>query len=1044
MLSNREEVGIHWNSNYEMCPSSIEVRVDGTQSADNQLCQQEQASHGSVVANISNDDNSMECNSFNVSSSDGNNKTLPAINVASGSISSCSDEAAEQLLTDALKNQKLNDRLPTDLIDKVQMTMTKDSTINRSITNKVSEPSDVDCTVESTSLLLEPTSSDCLPQPCHTSDPQSTTVGYRRLQVVSDKNLSVSYDKKHDEISRSDDDTVPESVTDPLDEYNAKVLRSQGKKSVTIVHPTRHKQHNTVDIETGDDFPQDMTSSTSQKHFECSIPLSSIKTNNLFSKSVDNRSSPQTYERATRSIVESTADNNSAVVGNALPRRRVIEKTEIVNDNENVPSTIMERKTYIKKTYNNKTTSTGNRSLTTARPQAQLTRSPTSSTVEPRQQHQQPHQPQQQAAAIMPQHSASEQHISPSKTTQTQHQPYKLFYSGTDLDLGLNDIGSPLSECASPATNPLQSLTSAFCESDNNLIHNSNVTMKLNGPTSSLPSAIVHPLGLEQHSPKHSTKLSIKPMPEKASLIDPLTGTNAALISSDERSSVEDHVDSCDNLTTVSSNSEGELDIKYKPEYMLQIYKELGDHLKTMGYKPENEVKTKTRTKRLMNAASRFLEAEDINAANYSPEPNDENDEGDASLPFKKRRKLPVFSDTIIKEEEFDSQPPFESPDSVPSVQCEIEITSTSLPSPPTTTVSASVGTNMSMNEDSQPIPHMERVSYPPTPMLSIANIVEYLPVRAYSTFKTPAPEIAPVRFNILPQQAMVINNTPAPNVIGTTNTAVPPPAGSARAQPNQHVEFETTFNLIPSQQNLATNQTNPMSAAAPPTVVSNNNMNCGIVAPDGEQYLGPIAGDNGANGFNVTQYHHQTFHPNSPYAATYSIQPTHTNPNSLPPNFDIQNMFNLHNYQMNPQHYHNLLQNSRINFQEKKSILLNEYVNSINEGGQESAPQNNNHHQHQHQHQQQQQQHQPQTHQNIMQTTVDAKSSSINKPMAPRTKAARKMVAENVTVAAISTNDKLMTTKSNRVTRSSIRTTRAQNVSTEQKSPRRKTNRHR
>ncbi|XP_055325014.1 uncharacterized protein LOC129579209 isoform X2 [Sitodiplosis mosellana] len=1016
VLSNREEVGIHWNSNFEMCPSSQnEVRVDGTP-ADNQLCQPEQASHGNVViTNHSNDDNSMECNAFNVSSSDGNNRSLPINVVASGSISSCSDEAAEQLLTVALKNQKLNDRLPTsDLIDKVQMT--KDSTSNRSINNKVSEPSDVDCTVESTSLSLEPTSSDSLPQPSHIPEPSTVC---RRLQVVSDKNLTVNFDKKHvdDEISRSEDSGVAsESVSgggEPLDDYNAKVIRSQAKKSVTVVHPTRHKPHNTIDSETGDDFPQDMTSlssSSSQKHFECSIPLSSIKTNNLFAKTVDNRSPTRATQHV---IVESTADNSQAVANaTSLSRRRIGEKTEIVNDNEHVPSTIMERKTYIKKTYNNKTISTGNRSLTTTKPPTQLTKSPTSSssssslTIESRQ----------QQVAITPHATSEQQHISPSKTTQTQHQPYKLFYSGTDLDLGLNDIGSPLSECASPGTNTLQSLTSAFCESDNNLIHNSNVTMKLlNGPTSSLPSAIVHPLGLEQHSSKHSTKLNVKPMPEKASLIDTLTGTNAALISNDERSSVEDHVDSCDNLSTVSSNSEGELDMKYKPEYMLQIYKELGDHLKTMGYKPENEVKTKTRTKRLMNAASRFLEAEDINAANYSPEPIDENDEGDASLPFKKRRKLPVFSDTIIKEEEFDSQPPFESPGSVPSVQCEIEIAS-------------------------------ERVSYPPTPMLSIANIVEYLPFRAYSTFKTPAPEIAPVRFNILPQPAMVINNASTPNVMGTTNATVPPPTGSSRAP--QQVEFETTFNLIPSQQNIATNQTNPMSSAAPPNVVTNTNMNCGIVAPDGEQYLGPIAGDNGTNGFNVTQYHHQPFHPNSPYAATYSIQPTHTNPNSLPQNFDIQNMFNLHNYQMNPQHYHNLLQNSRINFQEKKSILLNDYVNSINEGGgQEGAPQNHHQH-HQHQHQQQQQQHlhqhQSQTHQNIMQTPVDTKSPSINKPMAPRTKAARKMVVENVTVAAISSNDKLMATKSNRVTRSSIRTTRAQNVSSEQKSPRRKTNRHR
>ncbi|XP_055325011.1 uncharacterized protein LOC129579209 isoform X1 [Sitodiplosis mosellana] len=482
VLSNREEVGIHWNSNFEMCPSSQnEVRVDGTP-ADNQLCQPEQASHGNVViTNHSNDDNSMECNAFNVSSSDGNNRSLPINVVASGSISSCSDEAAEQLLTVALKNQKLNDRLPTsDLIDKVQMT--KDSTSNRSINNKVSEPSDVDCTVESTSLSLEPTSSDSLPQPSHIPEPSTVC---RRLQVVSDKNLTVNFDKKHvdDEISRSEDSGVAsESVSgggEPLDDYNAKVIRSQAKKSVTVVHPTRHKPHNTIDSETGDDFPQDMTSlssSSSQKHFECSIPLSSIKTNNLFAKTVDNRSPTRATQHV---IVESTADNSQAVANaTSLSRRRIGEKTEIVNDNEHVPSTIMERKTYIKKTYNNKTISTGNRSLTTTKPPTQLTKSPTSSssssslTIESRQ----------QQVAITPHATSEQQHISPSKTTQTQHQPYKLFYSDEELpfltpyDVFLNEKEIKQEKSAGPSSKSTQSTAVQITSKDHQKIAERNLS----------------------------------------------------------------------------------------------------------------------------------------------------------------------------------------------------------------------------------------------------------------------------------------------------------------------------------------------------------------------------------------------------------------------------------------------------------------------------------------------------------------------------------------------------------------------------------------
>ncbi|XP_031619839.1 uncharacterized protein LOC116338602 [Contarinia nasturtii] len=472
VLSNREEVGIHWKNNFEMCPTSVNVEcINETQADENQLCQPAQAGHGNVVANqlhLSNDDNSSECNAFNVSSSDGNKSMIP-INmniVASGSISSCSDEAAEQLLTVALKNQKLNDRLPTsmDLIDKVQQT------------------SDVDCTVESTSLLFEPTSSDCLPQPSQMPEPSTATV-YRRLQVVNDKNLGINFDLKADELAQNDELIAAESVNDAMDEYNAKMLRSQAKKCITVVHPTRHNQSpiNAVcKSESTADYPQDMTSassstsstSSSQKHFECSIPLSSIKTNNLFTKTVDNRSSPQSYERTIRSTqnvitAELSIDNNVQATANtsSFARRRVVDKPEIVNDNENVPSTIMERKTYIKKP-SNKTTSTENRATRphhrTRSPTLTIESRQTSQSILPQQkqqaisqhstsdQHQQQQQQQQQLQQQLQQQH--QQHISPSKTTQTQHQPYKLFYSDEELpfltpyDVFLNEDDEKMDE----------------------------------------------------------------------------------------------------------------------------------------------------------------------------------------------------------------------------------------------------------------------------------------------------------------------------------------------------------------------------------------------------------------------------------------------------------------------------------------------------------------------------------------------------------------------------------------------------------------------
>lgn len=1136
-----EDVGTHWNSSFdkrtEKCTASIEVCDDIAHQLPTTNNQHGPTSQGHVIPK-SNDEKSIECNAFSVTSTAGNH-ALPNFLASSGSISSCSDEAAEELLTVAFKNQKLNERLALDSsLESKKQTMINDSTTNRSINKKVIKPSDVDCTVESTSYTESTTQSDNLPQQSNIHEPrESSSSIYRRMQFLNDKTLNLNFDnKKQDDITQysSDEYTATESVDD--------------KRIITVVHPTRHKPIHCDDgNESGNEYPQDMTSRSSSRNSSLSqgaiVPLSGAKAKSILAKNV----AASNVERSTRfaqSLFAELETNNEQVTSNSVASttpqsqpqlQRLTEcdiKSELVQEVDNqsiVPSTIMERKTYIKKVCN-KITSTGPRIVTTIRAPVHPLRVPPTSTT-----------PTSQLAVAAPSSTSSvsassstpslsssaflvttttistptarvstdllttattEQQVSPSKTTQTLNQPYKLFYSGTEIELGFNDIGSPLSECASPDSNPQQASllasasvsVSALCESDNNLPHSSPLcpTMKLNGPSASLPSAIVHPLGLD---PKHATKCSVRAAADRAALIETLSGASVqSIISSDERSSIEDPIDSCDNLTTASS-SEGELDSKYKPEYMLQIYKELGDHLKTMGFKPKSEIKTKTRTKRLMNVASRFLETEEhaTGSTNCSPEPTDDGD-GQASLPFKKRRKLPVFNGDpmiqLIKEEECDSQPPSESPASLSSLH-EMEVASAALPSPlqppppsqmpAAANIAAPVGTGMNVNDDTQPIAHSSNVgvsSYPPTPMLSIANIVEYLPVRAYSTFKTPAPEMAPVRFNILPQQTtMVINNAPQ------TNASLPSASNSIRSSANQHVDFGTTFNLIPPpqqppSQSITSNQTNTLGATAATNANmsnNNNNMNCGIVSADGE-YLTPsmqtIAPDNPANGFNVAQYH-QTFHPNSPYAATYSIQPAHTNPSNLPPNFDIQNMFNLRNYQMNSQHYHNLLQNSRMNFQEKKSVLLNDYIsksnNNINEScgqenlttqsGQHLQPQQqqqqpppSQHHQHQHhqqQHQQQFQQHQlpsqHQTHTHI-QPSVEAKATAPpNKTMAPRTKAARKMVAESVTVAAISTSDKLSaTTKTNRVTRSSIRTTRAQHVSTEQKSPRRKTNRHR
>lgn len=952
-----------------------------------------------------------------------------SLDVSVGSISNCSELIAEEhSIIKNTKNSISNDCIATEHLEKVQQ-------IHISIDSNNEQNQNI------------PTISPKLIDN-QTDEP---IVDYEIGQTHDENNLldksicdveNSRIEKPIDETGQNDNMTlkvnqllvVNESIDELNENNNKKSLGSQVKDklsnskatSIKVVHPTKH----VYSKETGNDSNQEPIASL-QKHLECSIPLSSINmSSSLFKPSVSNESNSKRLEQIQQQqhshsdrYDHSNANETQKMLKSkthSLPNNQIFdrpsvrstqsstqnEKQEILfNENESIPSTIMERKTYIKpssfttKPINNKTHLQTN----TSRQANVVTNKSTMLTADT----QQYLNPECQSSTSNQSSVAPSKICSQNTPQNQQQQPYKVYYSGTEIDLGLKDLSIPLSDCVTSGTNPMQSLTSTFCESDNNLLLNT--TTKPIVPVSSLPSAIVHPLGLENCSKNYSLKyqLSLANRNNEKSICNDaynniISTTNVS--SNDERNSMEDQNEHHNHLATSSNNIEdttNELELKYKPEYMLQIYKELGDHLKILGYRPENEnLKTNDRTKRLMNAASILLE-NDISSGSYSNELNDENDEGDASLPFKKRRKLPVFSDIhgMIKEEDSDSQTPHESPCSVPSVQCEIEIAANSLPSPPMTAAAAAVTTtttnvntaittqshNINSTEDNnQPI--AQCVSYPPTPMLSIANIVEYLPVRAYSTFKTPAPEMTPVRFNIVPQQTMVINQQ-TPNVnqtFASANKNSNSTSNVSHTQSNQHVEFETTFNILSPQQNIAANQTNPMNGNA-------STSNCLNVSTETDQFLPslntPMQGipnDSSSSGFNVApnaaiQYH-QAFHSNQPYTTTYSIQPTHNNANNLSPNFDIQNMFNLRNYQMNPQNYHNLMQNSRINLQEKQAILL---VNSLTENNQyDSTVQNI-------------QQHQQQQIIRSQPITVDSKSSSttMNKIMIPSKKCNTKML---------------------------------------------------
>lgn len=786
VIANREEVGIHCNINYEMSTKNSDVNNHDVQpDCENRLNRQTPISTSDGRNNTINSQNEifMECEALNMTNVSDVNQQLTTANTSTGSISSYSELATEQLLIDtttATNNQKFCDRIASDVIEKepltrdsctqLSTTMEDSFEINNTNLDSISSSSSVVILTLPTNLSTVRAKNNEKPNQQHlqtTKKQQETNFSNSYNNNNNNNhnirdlggNHNVTVDKTIGETDNNENitfESVDESRKYLLDANGTKMVRSQTKNrtngakvaSVKVVHPTRHNQWTNDDI---NDAPEQMryqASAAIPKEFECSISLSSIKTNSLFFKNTTEHGNKRTDQLQdsehntittnVNTIPDQGNANETSSIRNKIsldsklskkafdgydnnlisPRQRMIAKPTI--DDESIPSTIMERKTYIKPKHTYiKPATVGLKNNKTGHTQSTLSSSSTTSSLL---------QSQNQTTTDT-NSSPSKQYTNSTQTQTQQQQPYKVFYSGTDIDLGINDVVDQLSECVTSGTNPIQLLTpSAFCESDNSLV-NPSLKPFVPSTSSSLPSAIVHPLGLENTtkyiSAKASANIAAKIMEKQLQLDATATATShPSFLSSDERSSIEDPIDSCDNLTTISSNSEDVGEMEYKPEYMLQIYKELGDHLKTMGYKPENEIKRTTKAKRLMNAASKFLDADDTDSVKYSPDLNEENDEGDASLPFKKRRKLPVFSDSMqnIKEEDSDSQPPFEFPT---NIQCEVEITSTSLSSPPPISNNMTGNPNVNAVEENQnqnqnqPITHMECVSYPPTPMLS-------------------------------------------------------------------------------------------------------------------------------------------------------------------------------------------------------------------------------------------------------------------------------------------------------------------------------------
>lgn len=1106
VIMNREDVGIiHTNSNFDISRCSSDTGVDDEEVALNESVARLSGDAGGSVAPSS---QIHETNVAVVENEAPQAATASHHASAGSNSSSCSEPAAEQLLTVSVSVSKYGSEANVKNVDSVPP-----ASPSRTVPNADAAATKMESTQASAAAMSPPKSgATSSPNISRTKQMQSDYVSHGETEIRRDASIG----------SARIDDHLDDGDSFLMDVFSAKPIRPpQTKHRVSftpstkasstssssssdsssngpkIVHSSRPSPYGTDWNFSREDCVGDLQDmSALPRRIPVSLPLSTIKASSLLRRFNDDsdataaddngygnddedtddesnelnvsrtrkfsndryispyakrtailKASPltQTHERSVR-FADDVIAKDDEDDEEAYPPRRIrpaIGKFDVPTV-QDVPSTIQERKSYLKPAALRATAQSPATIKSspiskprnyTPTPLSRLNVIPTARSPPPMasSSYQSAHSPSSGHDVPATPYSSSASPQPPPTTL-----PYRVFYSGTELDLvgNIEEVeSSPLSDTCAPSKDIELTLTNlsatstasapvAFCESDNNLMSKASTSKA----TTQLPAAIVHPLGV---GPSQLSK-------QQPPLAAPVEQSDTP------------HAGNADESTEL--------------ENMLQIFKQLRDRLEVMGYKPEEDGSAPTSggTKRL---PSKMLETDELYGESKSlRESSDEIDEGDASLPFKKRRKLPVYSDTmeLIKEEEdSDSQPAFESesPLSIPPVENEVEITSTSIPSPP---LNNSTRVNIIAAQPIQQPPQMNAntntsIGYPQTPMLSIANIVEYLPVRAYSTFKTPAPEIAPVRFNIVPQPTMVINNTPNSNVMGQSTAT--PNNDSARATAAPAV------NIIPPQPQMAANTNSSIGNQSAQTA----NTACAHVGADTEQpYLASpmqtIASDGSANGFNVAQnaaiqYHRQTFHSNQPYTTTYSIQPTHQNTNNIPSNFDIQNMFNLHNYQMNPQNYHNLMQNSRINLQEKQAILLNDFVHSFDN----NSPYENTSHQQQHQHQMQmhhmQQAAMAQStndgHKNTACGLSNTNAGNRTCPTsAPRTKAARKMVSETSAQSANVTSSSLVdkptasttaTTKTNRVTRSSNRTTRAaqSTPTTEQKSPRRKTNRY-
>lgn len=249
--------------------------------------------------------------------------------------------------------------------------------------------------------------------------------------------------------------------------------------------------------------------------------------------------------------------------------------------------------------------------------------------------------------------------------------------------------------------------------------------------------------------------------------------------------------------------------------------------------------------------------------------------------PFRKRHKLTGFDD--IKEESSLDSPPISISNDSNYTNCSSAL--------PTTEISAFSNIGMKNFE----------ISYPATPMLSIANCLDLFPcAQAPSqnqSFKTPGEhkDLMPINiqsFNILPS---IPSNNATFNIIPQHPKLVP-------ELPTQKSSTIQHYNLIGGSANNICLSTN--------NVTNQESKSCHMY-----RFIEPAI-NIGNEIFNVQaapiQYT-QTFYPNQQFYSiqqTPSTQHTQNSHNNLIaiPQIELNNMLNLTNYQLNPQQISNLL----------------------------------------------------------------------------------------------------------------------------------------